>query len=218
MTTSYAEDAPQEEQPEEVEEFGSLTDDVTSEPELPLPEDFDLDSWVRGVQATVRTVNFYQRADLIGQIEELEGRLQIARLAEQDEGEESGMEEGSESAALEAQLRDLQKKFVDSGVTFRIEGRSETRLAAIEKEWAGRADTHGKTKDEKMVFVRMHQLADAIVAPAGVTYEHLAALREASEAQVRKLLVAFGYACGQAPSVSVPTSPQSSAARRGRRR
>jgi hypothetical protein len=163
-------------------------------------------------------VNVYQRADLLGEIDSLEQQLQVARATEASGADESGMEDNLSSEELEARLFDLQQTFVDSGVTFRIEGRSETWLNRVKKEWENHSDTHGKSKDEKSVYVQLHQLAGAIIQPAGVTYEHLAALRESSEPQIRRLLVTFAMANNQAPSVTVPTSPASSATRRGRRR
>jgi hypothetical protein len=221
VTTYFSDspDQPVEDEPrEETPTSQAAPAPDVSEPDLPPPADFDLDSWVQGVRSTIRSVNVYQRADLLGEIDSLEQQLQVARATEASGADESGMEDNLSSEELEARLFDLQQTFVDSGVTFRIEGRSETWLNRVKKEWENHSDTHGKSKDEKSVYVQLHQLAGAIIQPAGVTYEHLAALRESSEPQIRRLLVTFAMANNQAPSVTVPTSPASSATRRGRRR
>lgn len=189
---------------------------LPAEPTLPAPADFEVGAWFQGLRSTVRSVNIYQRSDLIGEIEELEQKLLIERQVAQVS--ELSLHESDELSDIEDELNDLRKEFVDSGVTFQIEGRSESWMNRVEKEWKNHSDTHGMSKDEKNVFVRMHQLAESIVEPKGVTYEHLAALREASEPQMRKMLVAFTMACNKIPQVTVPTSPQSSESRGRRRR
>lgn len=186
------------------------------EPELPTPENFNLDAFVRGMRPTVRTTNVYGRADLIGEIDSLETQLGIAEAAARDS--EHSMEDADEAEELRERIVALQQEFVASGVTFKVGGRSETWLAGIEKEWKNHSTTNGLTTDEKHVFVQLHQLAGAIIEPAGVTYDHLTEMREISEPQIRKLLVTFAMANNQAPQVSVPFSQRSSDKNRARKR
>ena len=192
----------------------SQTPTPVEEQELPLPADFDINSWIAGIQATVRSTNIYARADLIGEIEALEAQLRIVEAAAADE---AGLDEASEASALREQITELQQAFVASGITFKVQGRSENWLLNVEKEFKNHADTNGMSKEDKAVYVQLHQLAGSIVQPVGVTYDHLAQLREASEAQVRKLLVSFSLACNQAPQVTVPFSQRPSDSRRTRR-
>ena len=182
-----------------------------NEEELPLPENFNLSEWISGVQSTVRAVNVYQRSDLIAEIDSLEGQLKTLRSI--PEGERGLEEEGEENDILERML-EVHKQFVASGITFKVQGRSENWCAAKEKEWSGHRETNGKSKNEKRVFIQLHQLADSIIHPEGVTYELLAQLREASEPQIRKLLVAFSLACNAQPKVTVPFSQPSSGGKR----
>jgi len=193
----------------------SQTPTPVEEQELPLPADFDINSWIAGIQSTIRSTNIYARADLIGEIEALEARLRIAEAAAADE--EAGLDEASEASALREQIAALQQAVVDSGVTFKVQGRSENWLLNVEKAFKNHPDTNGMSKEDKAVYVQLHQLAGSIVQPVGVTYDHLAQLREASEAQVRKLLVSFSLACNQAPQVTVPFSQRPSDSRRTRR-
>lgn len=189
---------------------------LPDEQELATPENFDLNAWVSGIQPTTRAVNIYGRADLIAEIEMLEAKLKIAEAAA-DSGEES-LDDAGSVADLEARLTQRYQEFVDSGITFKVQGRSENWLDAVEKRCRNSARVNGASKDEKTVFVQLNQLAESIVQPEGVTYEHLAALREVSESQVRKLLVAFSLACNQAPQVTAPFSQRSSGGRRTRQR
>lgn len=196
-----------------------MTDQPTTpveEPELPTPENFSIDNFVRGMRSTVRTVNVYSRADLIGEIDALEAKLNVAAAAARDE--EASLDAPEEVDSLRERIFDLQQEFVASGVTFKIEGRSETWLANIDKSWKNHAAVNGMTKEEKMVFINLHQLAKAIVEPAGVTYDHLVSIREVSEPQIRKLLVTFALANNQAPQVTVPFSQRPSEQRRTRQR
>lgn len=187
-----------------------------AEPELPTPENFDLDAFVHGMRSTVRTANIYGRADLIGEIDSLEAKLAVARAAAASD--EASLDDVGEVERLEQHILRVQQEFVDSGVTFAIEGRSEAWLTNIENQWKNHADTNGLSKEEKQVFINLHQLAGAIVKPTGVTYDHLVRIREASEPQLRKLLVTFAMANNQAPQVTVPFSQRSSDKTRTRRR
>lgn len=185
-------------------------------PDLPLPENFNLDEWISGVRSTVRSCTIYQRADLLAELEDLERRLQ---LVEAEDAEEFGIEDAADSAeALNARIDQVYKQLLDSAVTFKVEGRSADWLKAKEKEIVRHSMTHGTNDEQKAQVVTRHQLADAIIQPAGITAEHLEVLEEVAGAQYRRLVATFFAACSQAPTVSAPTSPSSSAKRGGRGR
>lgn len=185
-----------------------------TDPQAPLPADFDLAAWIAGVQSTVRSCTLYARADLLAVIEDLERRIRIEEKAAEDEDSL----DGGDVEDLTEQLESAYADFVGSGVTFKVQGRSADWLRDTEKRVSKSAEANGLSKDDKAELVTLHQLADAIVEPSGVTVEMLRHLREVNDPQYRKLVSTFFQACSQAPAVSVPTSPSSSASRGGRRR
>lgn len=186
------------------------------EPDLPPPEDFDLDAWMSGVRSTVRSVTIYQRGDLLAEIEDTERRLQ---LAESPDAADFGLEDsGGDKDGLNERLDDLYRALLDSGVTFKVEARSNDWLNDIYNSVTQASEGRSLTKEERLAIANKRQLAGAIIQPQGVTYEHLDRLEEVSGAQYRKLLAAFFQANSQAPVVTAPTSPASSGRSVGRGR
>lgn len=186
------------------------------EPNLPPPEDFDLDAWMSGVRSTVRSVTIYQRGDLLAEIEDIERRLQ---LAEAPDAAEFGIEDdGGGPEALNDRLDALYRTLLDSGVTFKVEARSNDWLDDIYNSVTQASEGRSLTKEERLAVANKRQLAGAIIQPQGVTYEHLDRLEKVSGAQYRKLLAAFFQANSAAPVVTAPTSPASSARHGGRGR
>lgn len=175
------------------------TDGITdATPELD-PETFDVNEWLSGVTGTVRAVTIYARPDLAGAAEELQREL---RLAEMVSDEDRGMNDPAPEA-IRRQLEEVARDFEASGRVFKVQGRSDEARDQIAK----RLKKQGVTDEETIV---LHQLADAIIEPAGVTVGALRALQEASEPQLKMLLVASGMANFQPPAVDVPFSSRSS--------
>ncbi len=116
----------------------------------------------------------------------------------------------SSTADLRAQLEDRYRQFKTSARTFRVQGRSDQWRADAEK----RLKKQGVTDETERT---LRALAESIVAPAGITYEHLAHLQSVSEPQIKMLLVAWGMANHTPPRVDVPFSPGSSGRNGGRR-
>lgn len=185
------------------------------EPNLPPPEDFNPDAWFSGVRATERSATLYQRGDLLADIEETERALQ---LAEAEDSDDYALGDTPPVDALNARLEDLYQQLLDSGVTFRVQGRSAEWLEDVEKEVKRSPATNGMSKAAKTAAANREQVARSIVQPEGITVEHLALLDQESGAQYRKLVGTFFQACSQAPQVTAPTSPSSSARRGGRGR
>jgi hypothetical protein len=183
---------------------------VDETPELD-PTTFDLNAWVAGVTSTVRAVTLYQRPDLLADVDELERQIGIAKKATgsvPDGEDELG---GSDDVqTLQERLADVLKAWAASAMTFRVQGRTDEWRDAAKK----RLRKQGIT-DETEIILR--SLAESIIAPAGITYEHLAHLNEVSQPQVKMLLVAWGMANNQPPAVNVPFSPASSPKPAGRR-
>lgn len=193
------------------EAFGLPAEGTPQEPVDETPQldeaSFSLDTWIRGIQPTIRSVTLYGRADVLAQIDELERQIKLARAAG-PEGEQ-GLDEET-PAGLQTRLEELYETFSASALTFRVQGRSD--------QWREDADKRLKkagVTDETERTLRA--LADSIVSPAGITYEHLAHLQDVSEPQIKMLLVAYAMANHTPPRVDVPFSHASSAKTGGRK-
>lgn len=197
----------------------ALIQSIEGEEELPLPEDFDPGAWLEGIRPTVRRTNIYARGDLVGELDDLTRRLEVARNVAADP--EMGLEGDDARAdvdAIEEEMVELYREFIGSGITFRVEGRSEAWRKRVARRVQKLPEMNRLSKSEREVAVTLHQLAGQIVSPPGITYEHLVTLRERSEPQLRKLIVVKALADNQAPKVTVPFSSSSSGTRGGRRR
>lgn len=179
---------------------------VDASPELD-PATFDLDAWIGGATSTVRAVTLYQRPDLVGVIDELQRQL---RLAEMVADEDRGMNDPTPDG-IRGEIERVAREFEKSGLLVKIEGRTDEARDRIEK----RLKKQNVTDKETVV---LHQLADAIIEPKGVTPEFLRKLQAVSEPQLKTLLVAAGLASLEPPKVDVPFSRASSADRRQRGR
>jgi hypothetical protein len=179
-------------------------DDVAADetPDLD-PATFDLNAWISGARGTVRAVTIYQRPDLVGRVDELSRELRLAELVP---AEDRGMNDPTPEG-IRRELEQVAREFERSGLTIKIEGRSDEARDRIKK----RLKKQGVSDEETVLF---HQLADAIVEPQGVTPEFLRTLGEKSEPQLKKLLVASGLANYEPPKVDVPFSSASSQGRK----
>jgi len=182
------------------------TDPITDEtPELD-PATFDLNAWIGGVTPTVRAVTLYQRTDLLGEVDALQREL---RIAESIPDEDRGMtDEGPET--IRRRLEQVAREFEASALTVKVQGRSDPHREQITK----RLKKQGIDDPRE---VNLHQLADAVVEPAGMTVEFLRHLGDVAEAQLKLLFAAASLASFEAPRVDVPFSSRSSAARSQRR-
>lgn len=172
-------------------------------PELD-PADFDLNAWISGATSVVRAVTLYQRPDLIGAIDALQRDLRVAELVpDEDRGMNDPTPEG-----IRQKIEAVAREFEKSALVFKVEGRSQDALERIEKRLKKQ-----NVKDDRTIT--LHQLADAIIEPKGVTVDFLRKLQDTAETQLRMLLVAAGMANTEPPKVDVPFSSASS---RGRRR
>ncbi len=195
------------------EAFGlAPTDSADETPEVDAAT-FDLNAWIAGVQPTVRSVTLYQRADLLAEVAELERRIKIAERAQAGAGpeDEDELDGGDDVESLRARLNEVLDAWAASAVTFRVQGRTDEWREQKKKELIRQG-----IKDETEITLRL--LAQSIIAPAGITYEHLAHLNAVSQPQVKLLLVAWTTANHQPPAVTVPSSPASSPRPAGRRR
>ena len=167
------------------------------------PKTFDLTAWINGATSTVRAVTLYQRPDLVAQVDELQRQLRVAEAIPEDD---RGMNDATPQG-IRQRLEQVAKEFEASALVFKVEGRSDEAREKIAKKLKKQNVT-----DE--YEVALHQLADAIGEPKGVTVEFLRVLSDRSESQLKKLNATFLAANFVAPQVDVPFSNGSSDSRR----
>ncbi len=179
-----------------------LSTDITSALD---PVTFDLDAWINGVNPSVRAVTLYQRADLMGVIDELQRKLRVAEMVSD---EDRGMNDATPDG-VRREIEQVVRQFEASALVFKLEGRSQEVLERIAKRL--------KKQDVDEETIGLHQLADAIIEPKGVTPEFLRKLQAASEIQLVMLRNAMVSASAQPPAVDVPFSSRSSNGRKRER-
>ncbi|MGC0251506.1 hypothetical protein [Pseudactinotalea sp. Z1748] len=142
------------------------------------PEDFDFDEFVQGARPNRHAVRVASRPDLLARMDMLVMRIEDAERTGQDTDE------------LVAEYEEAKVEFEASRRLFIVEGRSTARRRQIEKrlEKLGVTRPGKKASDrEREDFARtvmLHQLADQVVYPKGVTAGGLEALMEANEPAV----------------------------------
>lgn len=141
---------------------------------------FDLGKWIAGVLPTRRSVPVYQRGDLLAALDDVSAQEALAH--------------GHTREALAARARELTDELIASRVVFVVEGRTSAWVTDCASQLE-----KGGVKDPTDVL--LHQLADQIVEPGGVTFEHLKALSAVSEPQVVRLVEAMTAANSSAPRV-----------------
>lgn len=159
----------------------SLADAATSVDVSPAvtPATFNFDDWVAGVRPTRRKIKLFPQAHLVARLDELAEAIDATP-------------EGEDVDPLIDEFEAVRKQFRD-GVWFTVEKRSSESVLANRKALAKRLgikldeDGDAANTDDSIVLV-LHQLANQIVEPAGVTYEHLRAMLTANEGEVNKLV------------------------------
>lgn len=144
-------------------------------------EDFDLDAFIAGVRNARRAVRITPRLDLL---EEADRILSRDDLDDVDE---------DEAKAILDRLDELRHELRASSAMWTVEGRSALRRYEASRR-AGNPPK-GSDADKAVRFAhysRLHELADAVVSPAGVTAGHLDKL---PPSEVDKLWSAFELAC-----------------------
>lgn len=171
-------------------------------PDLPEPENFDLDAWLDGVRPTRRAVLLYGRSDVIARMEEIAGTIEDADDAEADE--------------LVDEFERLKAAFLGSGRWFVVEGRSpewvDDYRRAAKKELGSKKDD---LTERQKVRVLLGQLAQQIVTPQGVTVAALERLHETAPGELNKLIVAMTYANEQLSGTAKVLSMDFSSRRSG---
>ncbi len=184
------------------------------------PATFNIAEWVAGLRPALRAVKLYQRPDLMQDVDRLRAELRVAEAIPHGD---RALGDDRPPSVVEQELFDVAQRFEASAAWFVVRGLSDTaRDVAVEQAKAVHLAASGKPTadagEPSDLLVTRHTLAAAITEPAGVTPAVLEAIEEASPAQIKLLLTAYGMVANQAPRVDVPSSPASSAQQRGRGR
>ena len=188
--------------------FGIPASDSLAEmaPEPLDPKTFDITEFARGLRPTTRKVLIYPNTDFVDELDELLVRLDEAEVRGDDH---TIADETVE--AVEREIAAVKQRQRASAIPFRVRAISnsaQVRFVADLKE-KGVTDTQE---------VWRHLLASAIVEPAGVDQEVLAAIEENLPAQYERLGATFNALRSLVPEVDAPFSPGSSRNRQARRR
>ena len=167
------------------------------------PEDFDFDAWLSDAKRPERTVTVYKRADLLGDLDALERKLEeLDNIPEEDQAL------GESPDSVQAQYLALLEQFHASGLTIRVQGLTQDEVNTI-----GAAGKAAKETDEQ---IGRRMLEKSIVSPA-LTFDQLGKLSKAiGDAQVQQIVNAYQLATMQAPEVTAPFSRRSSGRGSGR--
>lgn len=158
------------------------SESIDSSPAV-TPEDFSIEDFIAGIRPTRRAIQIFARADLIARLDEIATRIDAA-------------EKTSNVDALIDEFQSVKAEF-QAGTWFELEKRSsewvkEFRLAkesALGYSRAVRGDDDQATlTDEEVGEISLHQLAEQIVTPSGVTVDHLRTMLDVNEGEVAKLL------------------------------
>lgn len=168
---------------------------------MTTPQDFDIDAWLEDAERPARSVTVYQKAGLIADLDALQERIENAETDEAaDLNHERGLGEQSESQRLTAEYAKLAKRFHDSALTIRIEGRSDAEkreLLAAHKDLTG-------TQAGYVV------IADAIQSPKFTPAQLEKLANKLGDLQFDRIIARFHEACTELPTVSADFLPKPS--------
>lgn len=142
----------------------------------------NVDEWIAGATRTERAVTLYQRPDLLADLDDLDRRIDAARLA------------GDNLEPLVEEWTAVAQRFANSALTVRVRGLTGAEIKTLKAE----ALLHRIELDETAANVIAHAAIDPVFTVAQV----FALIDAVGEAQVLKLSEAVIAACVAAPEVS----------------
>lgn len=146
-----------------------LTVDTTVEP---TPEDFDLDAWIAGVRPTRKAIKLFPHANLIARMEQLAQQIDDAGPADDVD-------------PLIDQFEQAKADF-KTGVWFVLEQRSQEWVDSFRKRKA--KDLKLADEGANAALISIYQIAEQIVQPEDVTFNHLRTLQRSNEGEFAKLI------------------------------
>lgn len=185
-----------------------------------VPDDFDLDRWIDGTCALVRTAKVYQRGDLITKLDELKRELDIVQKIPK---EQRSVTDKSPDLLVD-EWNQLAEQVSKSAMTFHVQDRTEERRRKIRDELKKKG--LNPDDDDDIETIILHQIADAIVKvevggksrdyPDGFPSEKLRAIKDrVGDSGLMPVRDAFLKVISEAPTVSAPLSRNSSSGRGG---
>lgn len=194
MTEKSLADAPTPDPDDKDAEEVGLTDDddIEDATEAPDEDDYDFLAFVQGVRPTRRAVVLYQRNDIRGQIDLLEEKIKVAKMAGEDTSEDEEL------------LAEAAAEVLESGRRVVVEAKSSDWVKQFRKTMKARGvdPWREKISDEgKAVMMTKYintYIAEHIVYPkTGISPEAVAALAEGNEQEAEKLHQAVRSADGE---------------------
>lgn len=164
---------------------------------LEAPADFNFDDWLTDAKRPERSVMVYKRADLLGDLDDLERRIrELASIPEEDQSL------ADSPTALEEEYLAKAQEFHDSGLLFRVKGLTQDEMDKINKAGADAKETSEQ--------IGRRLIEAALVSPR-LTFDQLGKLSQAiGDAQMKQIVTAYMLATMKAPEVTVPFSRRSS--------
>ncbi len=181
----------------EAESGAAFVKDTSADVEV---EDFDFDAFLAGVRSTRRSTKVYARADLVATMEELAQAYEDSTVA-------------AERTRIINEFDKARDDFHASGRWFTVEKRSGEWVEKFRADTAKRLGLNlGDGEDDKgdpdaQMTALLHQLAEQVVVPSGVTYEGLRRLYDVNEGELNKLIVAGAMANQQQAESAKVVSP-----------
>lgn len=185
-----------------------------------VPDDFDLDRWIDGTCALVRTAKVYQRGDLITKLDELKRELDTVQKIPK---EQRSVTDKSPDLLVD-EWNQLAEQVSKSAMTFHVQDRTEERRRKIRDDLKKKG--LNPDDDDDIETIILHQIADAIVKvevggksrdyPDGFPSEKLRAIKDrVGDSGLMPVRDAFLKVISEAPTVSAPLSRNSSSGRGG---
>jgi hypothetical protein len=171
--------------------------------------DFNLDEWIAGVRATERSVEIYQRGDLVAVADRLLAQYEAAvqaRAADRSAGDDT-------AEAILEQIEDCQRRLSASRTWWTVKALSPETVGQV-TDAARAGQDEGEAPDLNLHFlaaavVRVTDDAGDVLAEK-VTVNQLKALRtELGNGQILRLVHALEEAMSKEPQVAAPFSRKS---------
>jgi hypothetical protein len=160
------------------------------------PQTFDLDAWLSGASRPARSVQIFQRGEMLADLDEL-GR-KIERAEANDTGEHSLADS---PARLRAKYADMLEKFSETSLDVRVHGHDEDETREIMGE---------RFEKLKQPEVIRDLIFDGLVSPKMTREQYNTFVSKIGPAQFAEIAGAYNEACRALPKPSADFLPRAS--------
>lgn len=136
------------------------------------PAEFDFDAWLSGASRPTRSVNVYQRGDLLAEADALAAKIEAAELVERGD-QESSIADHSDADAMREQYAELAEEYYESALTLKFRALDRDEWAEVLR--AAVQDDEVSTDDHRELSLRT--IAAALVSPP-LSVDQLRSLRD----------------------------------------